>query len=396
MPTLPLGPFPLGIDNVHNPAHRVFQLGEGSIPRLVGAVDVDLTDTGWFRSRPSLGELHPTISAACLGVWSASGRLFWQEGDLLYEDGSPLLGGLTRRVEICEHGDKLYVSDGSTNVELDSTGVWNWGLPVPTLSLAPGLLSTLTAKSYLVRAAFVDSRGNEGGVSNIASITLAVQGSIEVSISGATPDCVAVNIYAGYPNQPTTSFVAQVDIASFPYTISAVNVSAADPPKTAQMVGPPVRIEGIFSFRAFLMLWRDNFILRSEGFEPHLYHPDNIMQFSSAIQACAGLPGGMWVGTETGLWWVTGESPDSWIPLQKSSANICKGSFVVSGTKIPELQTSDLVALFVSKDGLLAGMNNGQLVNLTFNRYKFNAISRASFAYVEQDDLRQILIALEV
>jgi hypothetical protein len=63
---------------------------------------------------------------------------------------------------------------------------------------------------------------------------------------------------------------------------------------------------------------------------------------------------------------------------------------------MPSLGTQDLVALFVNQNGPVACTSDGQMLQLTQDRYRVGSVveKRASWAYVERDDLRQVMFAL--
>lgn len=393
----PLGPWPLGVDNVHAPGHAVFQLPgkDGPAPRLVQAQDVDLLDDGWVRSRLPAGAVAALTTG--LGLWSTSRETYVQDGAVLrtVSASTALVSGLTRRVAVQEFGRLVYVTDGTTHWELDGTTARTWGLPVPALTLATTAGTTFGAGTYLVRATFSDARGNEGGCSNLASITLTGAANIEVTLTGGTTYTTKANLYVGTEQQPTTSFSAQATLTGPTTTTTlALPTTIGDPPRTRLMQGPPAGLIGLTDWRAHLLGWRDNVVFLSEAAEPHLFHQESVWQFGADVRAAQGLVTGVWVGTAHGLYWVSGEDRFSVVPKRVTQAAVLAGSTRVDGSTLPALQVADPVALFVARDGLHAGLPSGEVVNLTRDRYHFTSGSRASFAYAVRDDLRQLLIAV--
>ena len=391
-----LGPWS-GVDNVHSPDASTFQPPgelEKRLAALVAAPDVDIDDDGWPASR--LPATTDTVLVSGRGGWSVGGRTFFQDGNTLYErleTDTALITGLSARAMLAEHWGRTYVTDGVQHWELDGQTVRDWGLPVPVLTLYPGN-GALTAGTYLVQAAFVDAQGNEGGTSDIASASLTSATGIVVELAGASPRVVGVNLYVSRRDQKQTSWLATVQLGSFPYQITMDDVTAADPPKTEQMTGPISEAAGLFSFRAFLLMWRDSYVFRSEAAEPHLFHGDNMMQFGATVTSCEGVAGGMWIGTAKGLWWVQGDDPDKWVPIRKTFDAVSRGSTRIQGQKMARLQTDDLVALFVTESGLVAGLPNGNVLALTDGVYTFNPAQRASIAYAERDNLRQLFVGM--
>lgn len=403
--TVKIGPFS-GINNVQSSSASAFQVSEGKSIAVVAANDVDLNDDGWPTNRLPIA-IDTTIITP-LGGWDIAGRMFYQAADRLYERTTTdivLISGLVSRVSICEHWGLIFVTDGTNHWEIDGTTVRVWGLPIPEIVLSPAT-GNLVAGQYLVQCAFIDARGNEGGTSDTELVTLTSATGILVSISNQSPEVVGVNIYVSRRDQKQTSYLTTVALGNLPYTIINVDTTIADPPKTLQMTGPITSAAGIFSFRAFILMWRDGVVFRSESAEPHLFHGDNFMQFGSDVRACEGvtgknITGGMWIGTDNGLWWIQGEDPSSWLPIRKTFSSVLRGSIRIQGNKIKNLETDDLVALFATKSGLVAGMPDGTALHLTDGIYTFPSHARASFAYVEKadplhttNDLRQILIGL--
>lgn len=392
-----LGPFQ-GIDNVHRDTARPFQIPNWKEKRntaLVRATNVDINDDGWTKSRLPITRTHILLDGQ--GAWEIDERLFYQDGDKLYEYDAAtpleLLAGLNTRVSMCSHAGLIYITDGVKHWELDGAQTRPWGLPVPTLSLASGA-GDLPSGIYMVQAAFVDAIGNEGGTSVLGSIYLPAGGGISIDVSNSAEQ-FAVNLYVSSAGQAHTSYVDAVAVANLPYVFAGPAVTVADPPKTEQMIGPIPNAAGVCSYRAFILMWRDNVVFRSEGLEPHIFHPDNIMQFESAVTACVGINKGVWIGTATGLWWVTGEDSDGWIPIRKTRDAVVRGSLVIPGTKLPRLETDEPVVLFLTDRGLVACTSSGRVVHILDNVYEFPPTSRASFAYTEHTGTHQILVALE-
>jgi hypothetical protein len=247
-----------------------------------------------------------------------------------------------------------------------------------------------------VQATFSDARGNEGGACSPVEVVLSATGAIAVALSvlSDTTGATHLNIYVGEADQELTSFVGRVALAALPYTVTSVKVSAGDIPVTDYQGPPPSLLTGIVGHRAYLLAWRENVLFRSEPQEPHLFDYEHTFPFPDDIRACESVEGGLWVATAGGLWWMSGDSPEQWIPLHKTSTAAAKGSMLIEGHKIPRLETSGRVALFCTERGLVAGLPGGGVAHLTDGRYHFDPGVRVSMAYVERGDLRQILVAM--
>jgi hypothetical protein len=400
--TTQLGPFPLGMDNVNNSKSRVFdQVGE-QLPRLISATNVDIDNDGWIRKRPSIATLRS--GTGILGGWNINGRFFIQEGSVLYERSGSVetsrVTGLSGRVSMCSHGDAIFITDGTTHKVLRGTNLYNWGLSIPVITVTQSSsVTSLRAGRYLVQASYTDSFGNEGPVSQLYAVTITANKGITVACTPHS-DATKLNIYCSSADQTETNFVASVAVGSLPYSLTAFT-SDADPCITHNMRGPIDGATGIFSFRSWLMMYRDNFIIRSEALEPHLFDGDNIFQFTSVINTVASLVQGFWVGAGDGLYWVAdlpglGSDQDTtgWVPFKRYDKKIFKGSKILHGSRIEALKTNEICALFASEDGLLVGMPDGSVNKLTDGRYEFNDSTRATIEYSGESDINKILVGL--
>ena len=393
-----LSPFS-GIDNVHYEGHVAFAPSApegGRITALREATNLDLTDDGRLQTRKGIAETAALDAGE--GAWEINGRYLVQDDGDLKEGVTTLVSGLLRRASLVSHNGLIYGTDGTQYFEIDGATVRNWGLPVPVLTVTatPAGGGPIAAGTYLVQASFSDSRGNEGGACDSYTATLASVGNIVVALGtgSTTTGATHVNLYVSPVNHEHTSFVAKVALASFPYTLTTTSVTVGDPPSSRGLTAPPAGLVGLVSHRAFLMGWRDNIVWRSEAQEPHLWDGEAILPFEGTVRACESVAGGLWVATSKGLVWVAGEDPQNWIPVQKTTAAATAGSMRIEGHKLGTLQTADLVALFCTTEGLVAGLPGGSVAHLTDGRYHFDPGARASFAYCEHDDLRQIFIGL--
>jgi hypothetical protein len=105
---------------------------------------------------------------------------------------------------------------------------------------------------------------------------------------------------------------------------------------------------------------------------------------------------GFWTLTANGAFWTEGKTPESWETWQRSSLKFSAGALVISGEKIPKLQTSKNIALFVSNRGLVAGLTDGTMVQLTPDQTTLDVAGKSSsIVYRISGDLRQILFTLE-
>lgn len=391
----------LGVDNFHTETDGVFQptvqIGDAIVvagskegARFKELQNVDLSAAQEISLRTGYTPLLTTTNVQ--GVFAIHDSLYYQTSGLFYKHAvTPLLlvNGLTRRATVIPTHRGFLLTDGTTHKEVVSDVVYPWGQAVPTFSLA-AVSGSLPAGRYLVQLTYNDAQGNEGPASNISSITLTGTQAIRLTATIPTGS-VSANVYLSGVEQSYPNFLVSVTQGQLPYVISTASVAVTDVVKTAQMAGPVAGAVGGTAFRSFILLWRDNVVFRSEAFEPHLFHPDNIMQFPSAVTAAAPVDDGVWVGTEKGLWWVTGEDPSNFVPFAKTQARVLSGSIVLASDDLPIAELPGQIAVFATSDGLVACGSTGQLRWLTKIRYTFSGTA-ATFAFVPRGGTRQLIV----
>jgi hypothetical protein len=182
-----------------------------------------------------------------------------------------------------------------------------------------------------------------------------------------------------------------------PYTILPADYRVSTRPLRTQHIRGPIPGNGLFTYKSFIMTYKDEVIFRSRGLSPHLFHPrEDVLVLPSDVYGGGGTDGGFWVATKShGVWWWTGE-PGDWKNEQKDHRKYAQGALVIDGSFIPSLETTGLVVLFVSEDGLMVGLSNGRLVPLMLKRLRLDVTNKsASFIVQETGWIKQVLFSLE-
>jgi hypothetical protein len=396
------------VDNVHSPGARTFQPPGGLEKRLaalVAASDVDLDDDGWVASRESIALVAALTDP--LRTVSLGGLLLTQDGGKI-QRVNPSMGTLIDLVTGLDdidpvrfhwHDNQIWWCNREYcgRITADATTL-NWGMgvpPSPTLGTTTG---TIPAGIYQIAATYVDNNGIESGAGKATTITLVSAQAITVTLTVDDPEAQYVRLYMtdlDAPAQGALFWVKTVAVSALPTTITSYQVSRT-PLKTQHLRGP-VPGRGIFSYRNSLCTFKDEWVFVQSGISAHLYATNSdVLRLPFEIKAAQGLETGIWLATDSGMFWMTGDSVPTLRHYQKDGEQYAVGSVLWPGYRIPKLQTSEQIALFCNKDGLVAGLPSGQLVPLTRDYYRFGSIAnkRVSITYAESEHLRQILIAL--
>jgi len=394
---LELGPWPEGEDTYHRPTHNFFQVGEESRARLAAAISVDIDTEGWPKRREGFAG-YVTAANTIRTVDYVGGMLLLQDGTVVYrvnysEDPvttTELVSGLTGTARFCELGGVIYWTDGSECGRIfadESTAPGGQEVPaVPTITLTAG---TLPAGRYQVVCTTENALGEESGAPKAAVYTLGSEGGLSILPATVDANATHVNVYASSTDQPQLTWVARVAVGTLPYVISSLDqIRVSTRPLRTQHRRGPIPGDGIFSYMGYLVIYRDGVAFRSTGLTPTLWNiREDVFVVPENIIEGKGLLGGFWLLTQNSAWFFAGE-PGNWrnqrVDAQRKYA---AGSAVYPGTRFPQLQTVQEVAVFLSSEGPVVALGDGSLLPLTPERMKLDvAGKRAQFTMREHGD----------
>lgn len=400
---LELGPWPLGEDNAHD-RHDAVYMPSGDRPaRLLEARNVDLDNQGYPTRRPGTTSVLSGTSFKP-GIASKAGLLLVQDQGTIKRiiPGTPfttqdLVTGLSTSaiVRFEEYANFVLWTNGETGGKILSNGTaTHWGMgvpPTPTLGTTAG---NLPAGRYRVAATYVDSDGAESGALKAAAIVVDGTTDITVNLSVGDSNATHLNFYVSTANQEKLFFCEKVAVGALPHTLTDMRITTR--PLRTQHLRGPIWGTGLFTFLGFVLIYKDNYVFRSEGQTPNLFDPRHFMSFPWDVRHGIGLQSGFWVATEKSLHWISGEDPASWRNLGKAHrGSFAAGAFRADGKEIPRLETDAEVALFAGDDGLIAGLEGGRVVNLTDDRLLLNAApAEMHMLYRKSDAIRQFLMLL--
>jgi hypothetical protein len=404
-----LGPWS-GVDNIHSPDARTFQPPgelEKRLPALVTASDVDLDDDGWVASRPGAAAvLTPT---AALRGFSALGLLLVHDEDKIVKvnlSATPvttttIVSGLAvdDPVQFLEHEGQVFWTTTSYAGRITDAGVAkNWGMLVPP---APGLAESggsLTKGHYQVTATYVDGSGIESGAGVATKLITTGDASIAVYLTVNDPNATYIRVYATELDSDVFYHAVTVPVSE-PFAVIDKTVElypSLYQLRTHHMRGP-IPGSGLFALNRTLFTFRGHWAFPSNEYSQHVFDPmHEVLYVAAPIRAAAGVSGGFWLATERGLFFLRGDSLKNLTVTRKDYEYYARGSLILPGGKLPSLGTGDMVALFLNQNGPVACTSDGQMLQLTDGRYRVGSVveKRASWAYVERDDLRQVMFAL--
>lgn len=394
---VPLGPWPLGVNNVDADRAAVFTAGRERPAQLRAAVNVDLDRDGWPRRR--VGRVKRLTLDNGHSLASVGGMLLCvDDGALLRVDpddwSTQLLASVgDAPLSFCDTGGSVYFLSATTRGRLVNGRARPWGLEPPASPLVARVDGQLPAGRYQV-AITVEADGLESGSRRATTIELATPGALQVTPGSLDPDAELVNLYCSDTNGRELYHVGAYSAAAAPWVISQVGVS------TDLLDGfnvyPPPYGQRVRLFKGRLLVAAGAALYWSEPLAFHRFRVDRDLQLrDEAIALLEPTLDGFYLATRSALWWVGGDDPETWQPVELAREQVPLGDALrVPGSALPALETSAPVLLWATARGFMAGLPGGQVRALTDGRVVMPAHGSATLAYREEDGLRQVLLAL--
>jgi hypothetical protein len=399
---LNIGPWPLGVNNVDSQRARAFQpaMQPGDKPPMLREADnLDLDRNGFLKSR--VGRTKALTLTSAHSAVSVGGHL------LLVDDGALKLvipGGTYQtetlatglgpaEVSYAALGGDVFWSSENANGRITNGQAAFWGLDAcAPPSLSPSASGALRAGRYLV-AVTVEANGIESGCRGSSLVTLTETGGISVSIVGIDSNATSMNVYVSDTDGKDLFWVRNQPIVQN-FTVDQVGISLDL--LDGLGVYPPPKGQIVREFKGRLLVAAGSTLYWSGALEPHRFRLGSDLQmFQSRIVLLEPTIDGFYVACEAGpTWFVQGDDPDNWRPMEVATIPVCEGSALrIEGSKLPWAQTDALCVVWATRDGWAAGQPGGIIKYPTSGRIAMDTNAKASLVFREEGGLRQILLA---
>lgn len=284
----------------------------------------------------------------------------------------------------------VYFSNGVDRGQVSSTGVVrDWAPTSPSGqpdAIAFGGAGGLDAGLYQVAITFVDDYGRESGAAHAVVVDVAEgQGILLTNFPAAGPDTAVVRIYCSPANGDALLLVQE-----FPVGLAQFLIGRHTPGRRleTQFLEPLPAGDIVRAHGARLHVARGNMHLWSEALNYGLYRPSsNYTRYESKLlmiePAGQAENSGMFVGTASRTYFVSGPAPANWRRIIASPTGVVPGSATqVDAAEFGIDGVTGMLPLWLSTDGQLTlGLSTGQTVQLHDKHYAaFADAERASIA----------------
>ncbi len=172
-----------------------------------------------------------------------------------------------------------------------------------------------------------------------------------------------------------------------------VNPTAGLTPIRGKLFGPPPMATVLGERNGRIYLGEGRTLWATELYLPHQVDKTrNFLQFEDDITGIGMVNDGLYVGTRSSLWFLSGT-----FPLKRDLAlasPVIAGSMVAADPKIvaPQAQSSAAV-LILTESGLICGLDGGVVLNLTHDMMLFPQSERAAAMFRRQDGGNHYIVA---
>ena len=374
-----------GMQNVSDEGN--FFVGKETVqPRIILNSDVDAQ--GRISKRDGYTELvamtkpHSLFGCSSCLLCVSQGALYQINGEVATSKGAVNDVGPMFYAEV---GDLVYLSNkGWNGVFNPSTGgLSSWGITLPSGPMLTAGSGSLPAGTYHV--CLTTERDNEiSGNGPISQITLSATGGI--SISNRSGDDI---VWCTDPNGDVFYRVGKVDVIA---SISTVE------PLPSLFCYPPPYVQ--YLCHAFGRMWGaiGNKVYYSEPFKWSWWKKGtSFFEFANPVTMIAKTKTGLFIGCTDRTYCLLGTKPEEMQQLDVGSGAIpgtlayVNNIIELGDTISPPEKKHEIVPVWVSAEGIVAGNPAGRLFSLTQGKVKFSPGTNGASLYRQKNGDLQFL-----
>jgi hypothetical protein len=349
-----------------------FRMGD-----LDGAQNIDLDDTGHAARRDGQTLID---SGAKRSIWSDGYVCLFVEGTSLkrlYSDNtstivrSGLIAGA--RMSFVSLGRRVYYSNGTDTGCYAISGDRSWGIvPPQTAPVTTVTGGSLPAGAYQYTMTYVRADGQESGAA-VASVIEVSSGGIEFSLLpvSADPDVTHKNLYLS-PANGDKFYLAKTILGEETETYYGGDGTGLQLPLTTQHLGPAPAGHLVAEYNGYALIATSGFIFYSEPDSTELFDLRSFLPFGSRVTNIGKLRSALVVTTEKDTFILAGSSPEAFDLDARTAVGGIEGSMTrINLRHLPESDSEEDVPVWMSGSGLCFAMPDGEIKNMTANRYRF-------------------------
>lgn len=390
-----------GIRNTLPPERlHVLPTRDNATTDLVEAVNVDLDNSGGIARRAGTqlvraGASHSLWAMGDMALFAAGGNLLRLHPDY---SAQVLASGLTpdAPVSYVEVNGRIYWSNSRQSGVVADGLSRSWGMDIPAPPGLAAVAGQLPPGQYQAVVTHVRADAQESGAGLPSVITLTDDGGVRVT--WAMPNDPAIERARIYLTPPNGAVLYLADDCPIDELYTEVAACAFALPLNTQWADKPPAGQALAYANGRIYIAQDGFIFGTSelGYE-HADLRDYLAIDGTRVHLLAGVEGGLFAATDRQAVFLRGKVLAEMEMVQVAAAGGIAGSVAfVDGeraTGIKEL-AGRRCALFATGQGVILGLPDGTVMNLTQERYRFDPAPFAAAGIHENDQLNSYLLFL--
>lgn len=391
-----------GIRNTVDPERlHVMPTREDGSTDLSEAMNVTLDNSGKPERRDGTSLVR---AGAAHSLWAQGDMCLFASGQNLYRlypdySSELLVSALTANapVSYVEVNGRIYWGNGYQSGVIANGIARSWGMEVPA---APGLSTVagqLTPGQYQCVVTHVRSDSQESGAALPSIITLAADGGIRVTWPlPVDPAIERARVYLSTPDGTTLYLADDAPIEDLYTEIASCRFAT---PLNTQWLDKPPPGHALAYSRGRIYICRDGFIF---GTAPLGYEWVDLRDFLSLdgtrMRFLIGVEHGLYAATASACYFIAGDTfEDMTLKIISTKGGVQGSALYVDGGKATGDKQLDGVrcAMFTTGEGVFLGLPDGTVMNLTRERYAFDATPFAAAGFHENEQLNHYLLFLQ-
>lgn len=380
---------------------------------LVTALNCDIDDSLGISRRKGYSAVKTSAidrslfasGATCLGV--GSDTLKQVNADY---STTVLRTGLTatRPLSYAAVGERIYWSNGIDLGCVQNGANRTWGLALPAAPYAAASSGSLPAGKYQIAVTYLRSDGQESGAARAGTIELTGAATVWATGVSNTGGIALSNIPVSSDPTVTIKVIYMTSaggktlyragvVANATTTFSIMAPLRLVSPLLTQFLSAPPAGEFIGYFNGWMLVAKGDRLYPSEPYAPELFDFRKSIPFTDRITMVAPVKDGVWIGTDSQVIWIAGESPEKWDFKVAAEYGVIRGTVTFNDSELigDGSAGGERVAFFATKRGLRAGHLGGRLLNLDRDRFAYPIQERGAGIVRRYRGIAQFLVTLQ-
>ena len=374
----------IGLANTVDPE----ALPEGS---LAQAINVDIDDQGKLHRRRGLqlaaaGSFHSVFTS------SEDVTFAVLNGDLCRLDGSMhttvIQAGVGYdKISYCQIGERIFAKSRTQALRFSAKGpVMAWGVPLVdsfTLAQTSGIMPLAQYRVAVTYTRSLDGLEVGATVQQIlASGGIAVTG---IPIIGG----YTANVYVSTPNGEVMFLVAEGVGSSYGISMGAQELGV---PLRTLDIYPPIGTGPLATQKGRIFIWDGCILWATEPYQQErVRRATGFRMFESAGTFIGAVVDGLYIGTETAVWFMGGEFDDASLAIVSSDGAPAQSPQQIDLSYVTDGKEQGVGLVFMTHAGIYVGMPSGKALNLTGNTFLFPKASEIAALFRRQDGINQFV-----